>query len=68
MAKQYIESSNIVSLDFNSDEETLLVEFKGGANYEYYNFPKEEYEGIISSRTPGKRFHSIKNQYSFSKI
>lgn len=69
MERQSVESSNILSVGYKEDTQTLEVEFKGGTVYQYSDVPKTEYENLINAVSVGSYFHqNIKNNFSFNKI
>lgn len=70
MERQYVESSMITSIGFDSDTSTLEIEFKtNGAVWQYYDVPESIYYGFIGSDSVGKFFLAhIKGQYSENKV
>ncbi|WDS35274.1 KTSC domain-containing protein [Pseudoxanthomonas sp.] len=70
MERQPVSSSNIASVGYKSDSETLEIEFlKNGAVYEYYNVPQLIYDQMMQSASIGQFFNSdIKNSYACSQI
>lgn len=68
---QSIESSNLKTLTYDSEDQNLIIEFKGKENnrYQYKNVPEELVENFLKSESKGKFFHSdIKGKYEFKKI
>lgn len=64
MGRQPVNSSNLVSVGYEPDHETLEVEFKSGAVYRYYNVPLFEYERLMSADSHGAYFNAnIRNKY-----
>ena len=65
MERQAVSSSNIESIGYNPDSETLEVEFKKtGKVYEYYNVPQFMYERLMEAPSIGVFFNAeIKNAY-----
>ncbi|NYT74957.1 KTSC domain-containing protein [Halomonas sp. QX-2] len=69
MKKVQVESSNIASIGYDADSETLEIEFLNGSVYQYYNIPENIYDGIMSAASHGGYLASnIKGQYSYSKV
>ena len=70
MDRQYVESSMIASIGFDSNTSTLEIEFKkNGAVWQYYDFPESTYYEFIGSDSVGKFFLShIKGQYSENQL
>jgi hypothetical protein len=69
MDRELVSSSNIVSVGYDSDSETLEVEFKGTGVYQYYNVPAFLHERMMAADSVGKFFNAeIKNAYPCSKV
>lgn len=69
MERTPVTSSNISAIGFDADSQTLEVEFKNGAVYQYTGVPYSEYEGIMGADSKGKYLNaSIKNRYPFVKL
>lgn len=69
MERNYVTSSNIRSVGYDTDNQILEIEFNSGAVYRYSNVPNSEYEGMMNADSKGKYFHSnIKERYSFVKL
>lgn len=64
-----VNSSQINSIGYSEENKILAIEFKGGAIYYYSSVPKEVYEEMLKSESPGKFLHSnIKNVYQYQKM
>lgn len=62
-------SSNIQAIDYNEDEQTLDVEFKGGAVYRYLDVPNDIPHLMLAAASAGKFFmQNIKPNYEFEKL
>jgi hypothetical protein len=69
MERTPVTSSNISSIGYDADSQTLEVEFKNGAIYQYSGLPYGEYEGIMGADSKGKYLNAnIKNRYPFVKL
>jgi hypothetical protein len=69
MEREPVSSSNLVSVGYNPESETLEVEFKSSGIYEYYNVPQFMYERLMQAGSIGNFFNTeIKNSYACSKI
>jgi hypothetical protein len=69
MERTPVSSSNVSSIGYDADSQTLEVEFNNGAVYQYSGIPEYEYVGIMNADSKGKYLHSnIKNRYPFSKL
>ena len=65
-----VESSNIDSVGYDSEEKFLYVRFRGsGSLYRYANVEPEVVDRLIGARSIGKEFHrTIKNGYAYTKV
>lgn len=64
-----VTSSNVRSVGYDADNQTLEVEFNSGVVYQYSGVPEYEYDGLINSDSKGKYLNSnIKNRYSYMKL
>jgi len=70
MERLAVSSSNIASIGYNPDSETLEIEFlKTGKVYEYYNVPQFMYDRLMEAPSHGIFFNAeIKNAYSYSAL
>ena len=69
MKRSPIASSNIISIGYDENRQTLEVEFTGGAVFQYFDVPEETYVGIVSSASVGHYFHhNIKSKHSYIKL
>lgn len=70
MERQYVESSMILSIGYDSNTSTLEVEFKSnGAIWQYYDVSENIYYEFIGSGSVGKYFlQNIRGQYSESQV
>jgi len=69
MNRTAVASSNIVSAGYDPENETLEIEFKSGAVYQYYNVNAHLYEQFQSAPSKGQFFHAyIKYSVPFSRV
>ena len=69
MERAQVESSNIESIGYDPDTETLEVEFIKGGLYQYYGVPEHIYNELMSVSSHGGYLASnIKGTYSYSKV
>lgn len=61
-------SSNLVSVGYEPQTQTLRVQFHNGT-YDYYKVPESVYRGLMSAGSHGE-YHAahIKNVYSYNRI
>lgn len=63
-----VQSSNLVSVGYDTDAEILEVEFKSGAVYQYFNVPQVLHEQMMSAGSVGTFFNGeIRNRFPASK-
>lgn len=69
MINVVINSSNIKSASFNTEDETLSLTFKTGAIYEYEKVPWIVFTKFRMSESQGKFFTTdINGKYKYKKI
>jgi hypothetical protein len=66
MEMQPVSSSNIAAIGFNSETNTLRVEFNNGGVYDYES-SQQEYEEILNASSVGSYFHRNIKGRSFIK-
>lgn len=69
MNRQFVQSSNLASVGYNSQAAVLEIEFNSGSVYQYYGVPKATYEGLMSANSHGRFFHAyIRDVYPYQRI
>ena len=64
-----VTSSNIESVGYDNDEQTLFVKFKSGTTYSYSEVPVEIYDEMLQADSKGKYFYAnIKSVYAYNKL
>jgi hypothetical protein len=65
-----VNSTNIDSVGYNADTQTLTVKFKGsGQIYEYLNVPQTLYEGLMTAESKGKYINdNIRSQFTYRRV
>jgi len=64
-----VESSNIASIGFDEDTNTLEIEFHNGGVYQYFDVPFAVYDGLIEANSKGQYLaQQIKGQYRYVKV
>ena len=65
-----VNSTNIDSVGYNADTQTLTVKFKvSGQVYEYLNVPQTLYEGLMASESKGKYINeNIRSQFTYRRV
>lgn len=63
------ESSTVHLTEYNSENQTLKVEFKNGNIYEYYKVPLNVWESLLEADSIGKYLNThIKGAYDYKKL
>ena len=63
-----INSSNLKSASYNSENKTLTIEFSSGSIYEYYNVPWAIFTKFRMADSQGKYFNAnIAKEYKYLK-
>ena len=69
MERMPVTSSNLHSVGYDLDSQTLEVEFNNGSVYQYSNVPQGEYDALMSADSKGTYFNAnIRNRYPFTKL
>ena len=66
---QQVSSSNIESIGYDENTQTVCVRFLNGSLYEYRGVPKTEFEGLRDAPSIGSYLHrNFKNVYPYERI
>ena len=69
MERQSVVSSNLKSVGYDLESNTLEIEFQSGAVYQYYGVPLEVYEALMRASSHGKYFHAkIRDRYPYRRV
>lgn len=69
MIRDAVASSNISSIGYDLDTETLEVEFTNGSVYQYFNVPVSLNEQLMMSPSKGQFLNLyIRNGYPYSRV
>lgn len=69
MERYLVASSNLSSVGYDPETETLEVEFLNGSVYQYFNVPEIMYERLMQESSKGKFLNAyIKNAFPFSRV
>lgn len=69
MIRLNVNSTDLTSVGYNADSQTLEIEFKSGGIYQYFNIPEGVYSALINANSHGKYFNqNIRDVYQCSKI
>jgi hypothetical protein len=48
------DSSHIKKITYDSDTESMIVSYKGGETYEFYNIPAKLFETLLTAPSAGR--------------
>ena len=70
MRRDFVSFSNIRSIGYDSDSQTLEVEFHHGRVYQYFGVPSEVHAGLMAADSHGKFLdvHVKKAGYLYEKV
>ena len=64
-----VESSNVESVGYDEDSETVYIKFLNGTLYTYKGVPKWEFENLKDAPSIGSYLHrNYKNVYPYERI
>ena len=46
----------LARFSYNANEQSLIVEFKHGGRYEYYDVPEDVFKKMVAARSKGRFF------------
>jgi len=66
---RHVESSNVDSIGYDIDTQTVFVRFLNGSLYIYKGVPEFEYENLLNAPSIGSYLHrNFKNVYPYERI
>lgn len=69
MQRQPVSSSNIASIGYDAQSETLEVEFVDCSVYQYFNVPSGTHEGLMAASSHGSYLSAhVKGTYQYQKL
>lgn len=69
MERYNVASSNIRSVGYDPQTQTLEVEFMNGTIYQYYGVPENIYDQMMREQSKGRFLNTyIRNQYPYSRV
>lgn len=64
MERTPVSSSAIQSVGYDTDSQTMEIEFNGGRTYQYFDVPAAEHEALMEADSHGAYFNvHIKGHY-----
>jgi len=65
----YRDSSFIINVSWDTESDSLLVQFNSGTTWVYYNVPQKIYKELIKSISVGQYFNkNIRNKFTSERI
>lgn len=69
MQRKPVQSSNIASVGYDPETQTLEIEFHGGGVYRYFDVPVATYDKLMASGSVGKTFReAVNGRFQFEKV
>jgi hypothetical protein len=69
MTRTPVQSSNLSSVGYDSENQILEIEFKKSGIYQYFKVPVNIYNGLMNASSHGEYFNAyIKNSFSYNKV
>jgi hypothetical protein len=69
MERTPVTSTNVHSVGYDADSQTLEVEFNNGSVYHYTGVPVDEYEGLMNADSKGTYLNAnIKKRYPYTRL
>lgn len=69
MKHEFVSSSQVESVAYKAETQTLQVQFKRGGLYEYYGVPQDVHAALMASDSLGKFVaQNIKSRYRFKRV
>jgi hypothetical protein len=64
-----VSSSNVATVGYDSETQTLQIEFNNGGVYQYFDVPQDIYEALISADSVGKILNAqIKGYFRYARV
>lgn len=64
-----VSSSNVATVGYDSETQTLEIEFNNGGVYQYFDVSQDIYEALISADSVGKYLNAnIKGYYRYARV
>lgn len=69
MQREAVSSSDIKSVGYDTNAQTLEIEFHSGGVYQYFSVPDDVYNSLMAADSHGKYFHAhIKSRFRYAKV
>jgi len=62
------ESSNIVRFSYDSESSVLIIEFRSGGTYQYFDVPESVFDGMKGAGSKGQYFaQNIRGVFRYAR-
>jgi microcystin degradation protein MlrC len=69
MEMHFVDSSNLESVGYDPDTNTLAIEFKKSGTYHYHDVLENVFRELLAASSPGTYFNeNVKHRYTASKM
>ena len=69
MNREPVSSSNVESVGYDEDSQTLEIEFKNGTLYQYFDVPQNIFNSLVGADSVGVYLaENIKGSYRYSRV
>ncbi|WP_010578759.1 KTSC domain-containing protein [Leptospira alexanderi] len=69
MKRDSVSSSNIRSIGYDAESQTLEIEFLNGGIYQYFDVPNSIFDGLMGAPSHGEYLAAnVKGTYRYSKV
>lgn len=69
MDRTPVSSSNVASVGYDAEAQTLEVEFRNGGIYRYEGVPQSVYDGLMAAGSIGAYLNAnVKSQYDYTRV
>jgi len=68
MDRTNVDSSNLQSVGYDEESQTLEIEFKNGSCYQYFDVPPYIFDALVNADSPGGYLaENIKGSFRYSR-
>ncbi len=68
MKRVKLDSSAIEAVTYDKKERSLIVEFRNGDSYRYFNVPGMAYQALLSADSAGAFWNGVKEHYRYERL
>lgn len=68
MERTPVSSSNLISVGYEAESQTLEIEFKNGSVYQYHGVPLDEFADFMKASSKGTYFNERIKRYAYTKL